>query len=110
MWEKRSGGHGHREARERLVEKKKKKLVEELVTGRKHCALQRGDKSERERESATVGERRRGRGGGHEPTCRLRQKTVASQRISEERRNFNDPETSPAGLEGRNATDTSLSL
>lgn len=58
----------------------------------------------------TVGERRRGRGGGHEPTCRSQQKTVASQRISEERRNFNDPETSRAGLEGRNATDTSLSL
>lgn len=42
-------GQGHREARERLVEKKNK-LVEELVTGRKHCALQRGDKSDREGE------------------------------------------------------------
>lgn len=36
--------------------------------------------------------------------------SVASERISEEKRNFNDPETSPAGLEGRNATDTSLVL
>lgn len=34
--------------------------------------------------------------------------TVASERRSEERRNFNDPETSPAGLEGLNATDSSL--
>lgn len=36
--------------------------------------------------------------------------TVASERRSEEGRNFNDLETSPAGLEGRNATDTSLVL
>lgn len=37
-------------------------------------------------------------------------KTVASERRSEGKRNFNDPETSPAGLEERNVTDTSLLL
>lgn len=36
--------------------------------------------------------------------------TVAAERISEEKKNFNDPETSRAGLEGRNAADTSFML
>lgn len=77
-----------------------------LPDGEGSVLLQQGDNREKE----TVEERRRGRAGGQEPTCRLGAETVASEGRSEEKRNFNDPETSPAGLEGWNATDTCLVL
>lgn len=43
-------------------------------------------------------------------TVAFGEKTQRNEWRGEERRNFNDPETSPAGLEGLDATDTSLVL